>query len=90
MPALQLPDGSGVVSQCRSPSLSLIQPQRPSSKEQLRYPESEGSKTHYSVSGVSGGCRHMQKRQQSVKLHRSPAAHLQHYCKQEERRGTLK
>lgn len=37
--ALQLPDGSGVVSQCRSPSLSLIQPHRPSSKEQLRYPD---------------------------------------------------
>lgn len=44
-PAPQLPDGSGVVSQCRSPSLSLIQPQRPSSKEQLRYPDSEEKKT---------------------------------------------
>lgn len=38
---LQLPDGSDVVSQCTSPSLSLIQLQRPSSKEQLRYPDSE-------------------------------------------------
>lgn len=44
---LQLPEGSGVVSQCRSPSLSLIQPHRPSSKEQLKYPDAEENKSHW-------------------------------------------